>query len=120
MVLNSHIANLKSSPFLRELQRDMDHADSHTANMAKKPKKLFPPNHLRDWREHCHLTQEQPSNLARVPESTISSVERRERGLTDTLAFKLAPPLGANPGWLTDYHPNDPELALIRAWRNRA
>lgn len=120
MVLTSHFANSLSSAFLRSSERDIREAVSHTANMAKKPKKLFPPNHLKDWRESRHLTQAQLSNLARVPESTISSVERRERGLTDTLAFKLAPPLGANPGWLTDYHPNDPELALIRAWRNRA
>lgn len=64
-------------------------------------------NHLRAWREHRGLSQEQLAELVDTKGNVISLLESGERGLSDKWLRRLAPALGVSAGWLMDYSPED-------------
>ena len=89
-----------------------DEADTaaHNGRMAKDPEK----NHLKAWREHRRMTQEQLSQAVGTTASVISLIESGERGLSSKWLRKLAPALNTTPGFLLDHHPDDLDTELVR------
>lgn len=67
------------------------------------------PNHLRAWREHMKMTQEELANACVPPTtgSVISLLEEGDRGLSLKWLRRLAPALKTRPGFLADYNPED-------------
>lgn len=82
--------------------------------MAKKTTKPSV-NHLRAWREHRQMTQEQLAELVGTAGNVIGLLESGERGLSDKWLRKLAPHLGTTPGFLLDHHPEDIDAELLEA-----
>lgn len=82
--------------------------------MANKPDDS---NHLRAWREHRLMTQEQLGEAVGTSGSVISLLESGERGLSHKWLRKLAPALGTTPGHLLDHHPNEVPTSLLDIWR---
>jgi len=70
-------------------------------------------NHLKAWREHRHLTQEQLASLVDTTGSVISLLESGDRKLSTKWLHRLAPALRIKPGFLVDYDPNTLDTSTL-------
>lgn len=95
---NTNICSLREDFRLCGLQK---------AGMAKDDKNGGP-NHLRAWREHMRLTQEELGAKLTPPTtgSVISLLEDGDRGLSLKWLRRLAPVLKTTPGFLADFDPS--------------
>lgn len=87
---------------------------SHNAPMPKKPTRQAA-NHLRAWREHRGMSQEDLADRVGTAGNVISLLESGGRKLSDKWLHKLAPVLGTTPGFLLDHDPNDIDAAFLDA-----
>lgn len=78
-----------------------------TARMAE--------NHLKAWRKHRRMTQEELADAVGTTKAVISNIETGSRGLSDKWLRKLAPALGTTPGFLLDYSPDDLDGSYLEA-----
>ena len=74
------------------------------------------PNHLRAWREFCHLTQEELAAKAGTTGAVVSLLESGARKLSPKWLRALAPHLGTTPGMLLDHDPNDLPTSVLETW----
>lgn len=74
------------------------------------------PNHLRAWRKHRRMTQQQLADAAGTAKSVISDLERGVVQLSDKWLRRLAPILKTQPGYLLDYDPEDLNTDIIDIW----
>lgn len=74
------------------------------------------PNHLRAWREHRKLTQEQLAEKVATTGSVIAMLEAGERGLSAKWLRKLAPALETTPGHLLDHNPSEMDADVFDIW----
>jgi transcriptional regulator with XRE-family HTH domain len=76
------------------------------------------PNHLKAWRKHRKLTQQQLADAIEPPttKQVIQAIESGARGLSDKWLRRLAPALGTTPGFLLDHHPDDLPTAFLDIW----
>jgi len=74
------------------------------------------PNHLRAWREHRGLTQEQLADLAGTTHQVIGYLERGRTQLSAKWLRKLAPVLDTTAGMLLDHDPRDVSADIIDMW----
>lgn len=72
-------------------------------------------NHLKAWRKHRRLTQEELAERVGTTKAVISNLETGSRGLSDKWLRKLAPALGTTPGFLLDYSPDDIDASYLEA-----
>lgn len=72
-------------------------------------------NHLRAWREHRRLTQEELAEKVGTTGAVISLLESGGRGLSDKWLRRLAPALGTRPGFLMEFAPEDANLEIVEA-----
>jgi transcriptional regulator with XRE-family HTH domain len=81
------------------------------------PRKAAKPsaNHLRAWREARGYTQAQLAALVNTTDNVISMLESGDRQLTPKWLQRLAPILGATPGFILDYDPGDLDLEILDA-----
>lgn len=63
------------------------------------------PNHLRAWREHRRMTQQQLADAVGTNANMIGYLEEGERSLSLKWLRRLAPALGTTPGFLADIDP---------------
>lgn len=72
-------------------------------------------NHLRAWREHAKLTQQQLAEKVGSKASVISELESGKIQLSAKWLRVLAPHLGTTPGFLLDHAPDELDTAFLRA-----
>jgi transcriptional regulator with XRE-family HTH domain len=82
--------------------------------MPRRPSRVAA-NHLRAWREHRGLSQEELAAQADTAGNVISLLESGERRLSEKWLRRLAPALGTTPGLLLDHSPHDLDAELIEA-----
>jgi transcriptional regulator with XRE-family HTH domain len=75
-------------------------------------------NHLRAWREHRRMSQEQLAAAVDTTGAVISLLESGDRGLSAKWLRRLAPALGTTPGLLLDYDPSDIDPAFLEVARD--
>ena len=75
-----------------------------------------PPNFLRAWREHRHLTQGQLAEMVGTTGSVISLLESGARGLGDKWLRKLAAALGTRTGHLLEMSPEHADNDILEIW----
>lgn len=77
---------------------------------------IEPKNHLKAWRKHRHMTQQQLADAIEPPttKQVIQAIETGQRGLSDKWLRRLAPALGTSPGFLLDYAPDDIDSEYVR------
>ena len=71
-----------------------------------------PSNHLRAWREHRHLTQDQLAEMVGTTGAVIHLIETAQRGLSHKWLMRLAGPLQTTPGMILDHLPEDAKTEL--------
>lgn len=73
------------------------------------------PNHLRAWREHLEMTQEELAAKLTPPTtgSVISLLEEGDRGLSLKWLRRLAPVLKTTPGFLADFDPSQVDTRTL-------
>lgn len=76
------------------------------------------PNHLKAWRKHRRLTQQELADRLDPPttKQVIQAIESGARGLSDKWLRKLAPALGTSPGFLLDHDPTDVATDFLDVW----
>jgi transcriptional regulator with XRE-family HTH domain len=74
------------------------------------------PNHLRAWRKHNRMTQQDLADAVGTAKSVISDLERGVVQLSDKWLRKLAPALKTQPGHILDYDPEDLDSDIIDIW----
>src|SRR5688500_12631095 len=103
----SHTADRISSPIVRAFGNDRFADAAHIRRMA---------NHLKAWREHRKLTQEELADKAGTSKSVISDLENEKRGLSSKWLRRLAPILGTAPGHLLDHDPSETNADILDIW----
>lgn len=100
-------------PELCSMREDLSFAALQNANMADD--KNGGPNHLRAWREHMKMTQEELASALTPPTtgSVISLLEEGERGLSLKWLRRLAPALKTTPGFLADFDPTQVDTRTL-------
>jgi transcriptional regulator with XRE-family HTH domain len=78
--------------------------------------KMAAENHLKAWREHRRMTQEQLAEAIGTRGSVISLLESGDRRLSDKWLRRLAPALETTPGHLLDCHPDDVPNDILEIW----
>jgi transcriptional regulator with XRE-family HTH domain len=73
------------------------------------------PNHLRAWRLHRGLTQQQLAERVETTKAVIGNLENGGRGLSERWLRLLGPALGVTAGVLLDRGPTDPP-AILELW----
>jgi len=73
-------------------------------------------HHLAAWREFRGMTQEQLGEAAGTTGSTISMLERGERGLSVKWLLRLAPALKTTPGFIIDHDPREIPADVMALW----
>src|SRR5438067_1705117 len=74
------------------------------------------PNHLRAWRKHNRMTQQELADAVGTAKSVISDLERGVVQLSDKWLRRLAPVLKTQPGHLLDYDPSELDNDIIDIW----
>jgi transcriptional regulator with XRE-family HTH domain len=74
------------------------------------------PNHLRAWRKHNRMTQQELADAVGTAKSVISDLERGVVQLSDKWLRRLAPVLKTQPGHLLDYDPAELDNDIIDIW----
>lgn len=74
------------------------------------------PNHLRAWRKHNRMTQQELADAIGTAKSVISDLERGVVQLSDKWLRRLAPALKTQPGHILDYDPNEVDSDIIDIW----
>lgn len=89
------------------MRRPVDEASAMTDLANPHPKPAKPPFFLRQWRKRRGYTQEELAEIVGVTPSTISQLENRKQGFTDTTLFALAEALHCHPADLLLRDPLD-------------
>ena len=103
---SSHITQKRESGFLRVQGKGAEADSSHNLRMGRKADTKAV-NHLRAWREHRRLSQDELGALVDTKGNVIHQLETGKTRLSDKWLYRLAPALGTTPGFLLDYHPDD-------------
>lgn len=74
------------------------------------------PNHLKAWREHRKMTQEELAAAVKTTQHQIAYLEAGERGLSAKWLRRLAPALDTTPGMLLDHDPRLLDNDIIEIW----
>jgi transcriptional regulator with XRE-family HTH domain len=74
------------------------------------------PNHLRAWRKHNRMTQQELADALGTAKSVISDLERGVVQLSDKWLRRLAPVLKTQPGYLLDHDPAELDTDIIDIW----
>jgi transcriptional regulator with XRE-family HTH domain len=74
------------------------------------------PNHLKAWREHRGISQEDLAAAVGASPGMISMLETSERGLSAKWLRRLAPALDTSPGHLLDLDPGEVDNDVIDIW----
>lgn len=74
------------------------------------------PNHLKAWRLHRGMTQEQLAEAVGTNPNMIGYLESGERGLSAKWLRKLAPALDTTPGMILDHDPAELDSDIIDIW----
>lgn len=75
-----------------------------------------PLNHLRAWRKHNRMTQQELADAVGTAKSVISDLERSVVQLSDKWLRRLAPALKTQPGYILDHDPSDLDTDIINIW----
>ena len=79
-----------------------------------------PPNNLRAWRKHNHMTQQELADALGTAKSVVSDLERGVVQLNDKWLRRLAPILKTQPGHILDHDPADLDNDIIDIWSHIA
>ena len=79
-----------------------------------------PPNNLRAWRKHNHMTQQELADALGTAKSVVSDLERGVVQLNDKWLRRLAPILKTQPGHILDHDPADLDNDIIDIWAHIA
>lgn len=111
MVEDIQIVDFSTSPKDHGLSRDAPGPSRHTVDMDTDG-----PNHLKAWRKHRRMTQQQLADAIAPPttKQVIQAIESGARGLSDKWLRRLAPALQTTPGFLLDYHPDQIDDDYLR------
>lgn len=74
------------------------------------------PNHLRAWREHRKLSQNQLAERVGTNANMIGYLESGERGLSAKWLRRLADALETTPGHLLDHDPGEMPADILDIW----
>ena len=75
------------------------------------------PNHLRAWRKHIGLTQQEVANAVETTKSVISNLERGHLQLSEKWLRRLAPLLKTSPGYILDHDPALLDNDVFQIWQ---
>jgi transcriptional regulator with XRE-family HTH domain len=100
------------APFCHGLDVNMLMLVSHNVRVNKNAG----PNHLKAWREHRDMTQEQLAEKVGTSANMIHYLETGERGLSAKWLRRLAPALNTSPGHLLEHDPKDVPTDILDIW----
>lgn len=103
-----HIANSKASRKVCNPCNAPTFNEAHNANMSQ--------NHLKAWREHAGLSQDELAGKLDTTKGVISLLESGKRGLSDKWLRRLAEVLNTRPGHILDIDPNEIDNDLLDIW----
>lgn len=114
----SQIANVVSSPNIRNIGNYSICDMSHNANMYDDEDKNGGPNHLRAWMKFrgvkgAHLAESLGGN---VTPGMVSDLVNSNRALSAKWLRRIAPHLRTTPGLLLDHDPFDLDEDMIDLW----
>lgn len=73
-------------------------------------------NHLKAWRVHRKLTQDQLAEKVGTSKSVISDLENEKRQLSPKWLRRLAPVLNTTAGHLLDHDPSETNAEILDIW----
>ena len=74
------------------------------------------PNHIREWREFRHLTQDELADAVGCSKASIGHWENGVREVAPKWLYPIAKALSTSPGYLLDHDPNDLPTAILDVW----
>jgi transcriptional regulator with XRE-family HTH domain len=83
--------------------------------MANSPK-----NHLKAWREHRKMSQEELAEKLDTAKGVISLLENGKRPLSDKWLHRLAEVLDTRPGHILDLDPSELDNDILEIWSHIA
>lgn len=74
------------------------------------------PNHIREWREFRHLTQDELAEAVGCSKASIGHWENGVREVAPKWLYPIAKVLSTSPGYILDHDPNDLPTAILDIW----
>lgn len=74
------------------------------------------PNHIREWREFRHVTQDELAEGVGCSKASIGHWENGVREVAPKWLYPIAAFLNTTPGYLLDHNPNDLPTAVLDIW----
>jgi transcriptional regulator with XRE-family HTH domain len=108
------IAKFMATANLCNLPKDRFALFLQTANMDDETVQSL--NHLKAWRSHRRMSQEELAEAVGTTGAVISLLESGHRQLSAKWLRRLAPALGTTPGFLLDHHPDDVPNEMLEVW----
>jgi transcriptional regulator with XRE-family HTH domain len=74
------------------------------------------PNHIREWREFRHMTQDELADAVGCSKASIGHWENGVREVAPKWLYPIAKVLNTSPGYLLDHDPNNLPTAVLDIW----
>jgi len=74
------------------------------------------PNHIREWREFRHMTQDELAEAIGCSKASIGHWENGAREVAPKWLYPIAKALNTTPGYILDHDPNNLPTAILDIW----